>query len=845
MTGSATIEGWLKQARKAHDLTQKELARRIGCSVRLIEKIERGERRPSRQMAELLAGSLGVPHEHRAMFMLFARAPGTDTATGITASASYAPWRTEPRDPDRLPAFRSTFVGREPQLQALFDLIRGYTARLITITGAPGIGKTRLALEVMRKIRSTFTDGAHFVPLDEVREPNELLSFLASSLRLHVTADTPLSNAVRNHLAGKHLLLVLDNFEHLIPAADMLSTLRDGCPRVTVLVTSRERLQLSIEHELRLEPLSLPGENRTAQSGDGTSDSARLAHIAASEAVRLFVHRAEMVSPGFTLKSENARPIGEICRRLDGLPLAIELAASRVRALSPVAILEKLDCSLSLLTRGPRDLPPRLQTLRTAIDGSYALLDEHEKALFRQLSIFPHGFTLDAAEAVNAARREKRAQLQVLDLLEALINKSLVQGGAIEGSASRFSMLGPLREYGLELLRECGGEEEARHRHACFYLELAEHAHDIVRASDEPAWLSLLEREHENLRAALAWAWASDRQDLAVRLVNSLWEFWLRRGYWHEGQQQVELALQSAVLAEPSKQKAKAMLGAGFLSYARGELGRSVNVLKTCIEIARKLGDTKTLGISLNVLGLVELARGDKRNEGEHHEEELAIFQTEDSLPELASALCAQSLQCLDAGDLISARRKAEESIVISRRSGDQIRIGHALYALVLVQLDEAQYAQAKLHGEEALEIFQSLRSVRGTAFMLQCLGFAEAGEDNLYRAIELFKQSTAAFSELGQTQSIAVSLAGLGRVALMQDRPVQAARLFGAALGTLEGIGYPAVPTKRIRRDPAMEDTRVKLGQAKFDREFTRGRVMNVEEVRAYVSDWECMKEG
>jgi predicted ATPase/transcriptional regulator with XRE-family HTH domain len=845
MTEATSIEVWLKQARKAHDLTQKELAKRIGCSVRLIEKIERGERRLSRQMAELLAEAMEVPHEQRAMFMLFARAVGRGTAPAIAAPQYYAPWRAEPQNPGDIPTYSSELVGRDSQLQSLPDLIRSHTARLITVTGPPGIGKTRLAVEVARKVRSAFMDGTYFVPLGEVREPSELVPALATALRLRVSANDSLLNALRNFLAGKQLLLVLDTFEHLIPAADTLSTLLDTCSGLSVLVTSRERLQLSMEHELRLEPLSLPTlgeEDKPGLYGDEASDPDLLAQIAASEAVRLFVQRAEMVAPGFALTPENAGVVAEICRRLDGLPLAIELAASRVRALSPAAILEKLDQSLSLLTRGPRDLPLRLQTLRGAIDGSYTLLDAHEKALFRHLSIFRDGFTLDAVEAVYLARTEGSPQVQVLDLLEGLINKSLLQDGAVKGSAHRFSMLGALREYGLELLRECGEEEEARHRHACFYLELAEHAQDVLRSADESAWLTLLEREHENMRAALMWAWESARPDLGIRLVNALWPFWWRRGYWHEGQQQVERALQSATLTEPTVDRARVLLGFGFLGQVRGELSRAIDALYECIEISRKLNEIEILEVSLNLLGLVELGRGNKQVAGTHHEEALAISQAEDSLPGRASALCGQALQYFEDCDLVQARHKAEESVALSRSSGDQITIGHALYALMLVEQETGQYREAKMHAQEALEIFQSLRSARGTAHMLQGLGFAEAGEGNLHRAAELFRQSIAAFGEIGHPQFIPLALAGLARVELAQDEPVRAARLFGAALGMLEGLGNPAVPTDRIRRDPTLSAIRAALGQERFDREYAHGSTMDLEALDTYVKTWDLV---
>ncbi|HEY0070269.1 MAG TPA: helix-turn-helix domain-containing protein, partial [Chloroflexia bacterium] len=499
MSDDTQFGHWLRERRKALDLTQEKFADRVGCAMSTIEKIERGLRRPSEQVAERLAEVLGLPEDERSTFLRWARGTldvgpsSLPVATAVKQTESALPVSGPPSySGQTLPASVTSFVGREREVSEARSLLWRADVRLLTLTGPPGIGKTRLGLTVASSLGGEFEHGVWFVPLAPLYDPALVTATIAKTLGLKEAPDQDVDEVLRSYLRNKQLLLVLDNFEQVVEAAPSISALLAAAPRVKVLVTSRAVLHLYGEHEYAVPPLSLP-DLKSNISVDEISDYA---------AVALFVQRAQASRPDFALDPDNAQAVAEICVRLDGLPLAIELAAARIKIYSPGAMLERLGHRLSLLVGGPLDRTPRQRTLRGAIEWSYSLLDESEKTLFRRMSVFVGGATPEAAEAIcSPGTGMEDSTTQVL---ESLCDRSLFNYGQVQGEP-RFTMLETIREYGSEQLQESGEAETTRGHHALYFMTLAQQAERELRGPGQGAWLQKLETEHDNLRAALSW----------------------------------------------------------------------------------------------------------------------------------------------------------------------------------------------------------------------------------------------------------------------------------------------------------------------------------------------------
>ena len=482
------------------------------------------------------------------------------------------------------------------------------TARLLTLTGPGGAGKTRLSLHLAADLGAEFTDGAAFVPLADVTNPVLVPVAIASALDLGDTSGESPRDLVFEHLRDRHLLLVLDNFEQVMSAVPLVADLLSGCPRLRMVVTSRERLSLRGEQELPLPPLALPKIPPRLASDDLSAEeaSAAIDEIRRAEAVRLFVSRAQSVKPGFEITAANAAAVVEICARLDGLPLAIELAAARVRLLSPDALLARFDRRLDVLERGPRDLPARQQTMRDTIAWSYDLLDPDEQRLFTRLSVFAGGATLEAAAAV-AGDPESGGEMADLDLIESLADKSLIQ---LVGDEPRIRMLQTIRDFGQERLAESPERQDIERRHAEFFLALAEESEELLAGREQTRWLDLLEREQANLRAAIDWLRDEGQLEEALRLGGALWRFWWLRGDVDEGRHQLESLLAQTVTVAPAV-RAKALNGAGVLAESRGDWDTATRFHQESLEISRRIGDQRGVAWSLNNLGVVAVSQGD------------------------------------------------------------------------------------------------------------------------------------------------------------------------------------------------------------------------------------------
>lgn len=630
---------WLKQQRRARDLTQAELARRISCATATIKKIEQDERRPSREIAERLAEALQLPAAEHDAFLESARGQRAADRLAVTPPPVQRPRpHAHPLVTD-LPIAPTPLVGRAAEVAAVCVLLERPEVRLVTITGAGGIGKTRLALQVTADLRETFPDGVVFVDLQTLDDPRFVGPAIAQTLGLTELAGQPLVERLKHRLRDQHVLLVIYNFEQVVTAAPLVAALLAVAPRLKVLVTSRAILHLAAEHEYVLPPLALPDLTRSPD----------LATLAQSEAVALFVQRARIASGGFELQAANARAIATICVHLDGLPLAIELAAARTRLLSPEALLQRLTPRmtgrLSLLTGGPRDLPARQQTLRRTLAWSYNLLRPDEQRLFAGLGVFVGGWTVEAVDAVGTTA-DVPPERDVLDVLQSLLDKSLIQvtrsstpDGGDSAADPRLHMLETIREYALEQLTARGAAALAHRQHACYYLAVAEQAATELRGAQQVAWLRRLDVEHDNFRAALQWALGQSTPgtraeevdgEIGLRLSVALGRFWMVRGYWGEGEQWLDRALDGARRAQQRDIAAEARV-----CFWRGELAnwgqKNDPIARAAYEeslaLARQIGDRHLIAKALVGVAHIAMYQGDPGLAAALAEESLALFQ--------------------------------------------------------------------------------------------------------------------------------------------------------------------------------------------------------------------------
>jgi predicted ATPase len=567
---------------------------------------------------------------------------------------------------DNLPVQSTSFIGRDHELAAVGALLRREDIRLVTLTGPGGIGKTRLGLQAAAHVAGNFADGIVFVPLSDLREPELLVPAVAQAVGIMQSTNRPLISSLVEALRGRQLLLVLDNFERLIKAAQVVATLRATCPGVKFLVMSQVVLRLSAEYEYSVPPLAVP-------------DSQLLADVATLmtySAVALFVERARAVEPEFRLTQANALAVVTICGRLDGLPLAIELAAARTQLLSPQQLLAQLGRRLALLTGGARDVPPRQRTLRATFDWTHDLLEGGEPVLFRRLAVFVGGGTLEAIEAV--CNIDSVLPWSVLDGVAALVDKSLVRRLGHAESEPRFGMLETIREYALERLAENREAETICQRHAGHYLALAEAAAAQLAGRQQPQWLARLDSEHDNLRAALRWALGRGEAETALRLAGALWRFWYLRGHVDEGRRWLEAALERRsgtampVLAE-------ALNGASALATLQGDYERASVLLEASLPLVRQLGDKGQLASALNTLGQAARFRGDFEGAERYQDECLTLLKELKDSDRIPLALVNLGLVARIRGDLPRAEVLFTEALALSRAQDNTRNVAFVL----------------------------------------------------------------------------------------------------------------------------------------------------------------------
>jgi predicted ATPase/class 3 adenylate cyclase len=718
-----------------------------------------------------------------------------------------------------LPAQLTRFVGRRRELAEVRELLQHPLVRLLTMTGPGGIGKTRLAVHVAAEVQGLFPNGVAFVPLAPVNDARLVVPTIAQSLGVEEASGQSALERMTEHLGDRRLLLVLDNFEQILPAAPSVSQLLAACPQLKVLVTSRAPLHVSGEQVYPVLPLSLPGQEHRG-----------LGDIGSSEAVALFADRARASNPRFALTEANAPVVAEICRRLDGLPLAIELATARSGMLSPQALLSRLERRLKLLRGGARDLPARQQTLRATIDWSYDLLEAGEQVLLARVAIFAGGCTLEAAEAVC----DLEGDLDMLASLDGLVDKNLLQSHEGPDGDSRLLMLETIREYGLERLAERRETDSVGRRYANHYLSRAEEAAPELLGPLQGAWYERLEADLDNLRASLAWFLAHQEVEATARLAVSVLPFWVSRSHSNEGLRWLNAALTRRDML-PSPALAKALFAKAFLLLHLGADHQQANtLLEESRALFQELEDSTWTVRTVSVLGWVASRAGDLDRSVVLREQAVTLARNEEDQWNLAMSLGNLGGSLLKVGDLARARAVFAESLALSRSVGEPEGIGFALWGLGMVALGEGDHRRAASLLEEALALARELGDLQDVASCLADRGVVALHETDHPQAAALFEESLRLAPQVEEELLIAECLWGVAVVAAARRQPVRAVRLWGAAAALGYGHHLPEYAIHPLE-EHLLWPARERLGVDAFDAEWTKGHAMRRDDAIAY----------
>jgi predicted ATPase/class 3 adenylate cyclase/Tfp pilus assembly protein PilF len=671
--------------------------------------------------------------------------------------------------PNNLPQQPTSFIGRTREQWDVEQLLA--KTRLLTLTGSGGCGKTRLALQIAADALDRYVDGVWFVELAPLSDPELVPQSVAAVLGLKEEPGTPLVRTLTDHLKDRRLLLLLDNCEHLLDAcARLVDAVLRQCPGVRILASSREALGIGGEQAYRVPSLSLPD----------TKETPTPASVVPFEAVQLFRERARLARGDFAITERNAAAVASICRRLDGIPLALELAAARVRSLSVDEIDRKLNERFRLLTGGARTALPRQQTLRALIDWSYDLLSEPARCLLQRLSVFAGGWTLEAAEHVCAG--EGLEFEDILDLLVSLADKSLAAVDPVDGG-SRYRLLETVRQYARDRLQEAGGGEATRARHRDFFVELAGEADRHLIGPEQTAWLRRLEGEHENLRTALEWSAANADPAQGLRLCAALQRFWFTRSYFSEGRAWCALFLARPGADVPTHERAKTLRGAGWLAREQCDYAAARALLEEGLALGRALDDPRGVAHAHSGLGGIAREQGDFEKARERFAASLELYRNAGDRQGVAAALNSLGLLARELGDYPGARRLYEESLAIDRELGDRRSIAVSLNNLGSMACDQGDFATARAMHEESLAIRRELGDRSGIASSLTNLGDIAREQRDYAVAERLIEESLAMRRELGDRRGIAISLCILGNVELERGRHAQAQALYEESL--------------------------------------------------------------
>lgn len=801
MNDDTTFGRWLKRARAEQRLTQEELAERVGYSVETIHKIEVGTRRPSRQLASLLAEVLNLAAADSRAFLQAARSPAPSSS-----QSTYF-----------LPSGFTSLIGREQENTLLRELLRRREIRLLTLIGPPGIGKTRLALHVAAQAAADFRDGVCFVPLDRIADAALVGRAIGLALNVADVRNTPTLETLQGALRYKQLLLLLDNFEHVLDAAPLVSALLASCAGITALVTSRKALQVQGEHRFQVSTLACPPRDQPVS----------VEELYSYPAVALFVERAQSVQPDFLLTPSTGAAVAEICRCLDGLPLSIELAAARTNVLPPNALLDRLTNRLRLLTTGARDAPERQQTLRDTLDWSYNLLTPGEQVLFRRLGVFVGGWSLEAAESV--ANYDGTLPWDVLDGLAALIDQSLLrrENG---GSDARYEMLETLREYALERLQASGEAQQVQRQHACYFLDLAEAIAPQLRGANQASCLMYLESEHSNLRAALRWA-QQEEPGLGLRLAGTLWRFWHMRGCLYEGRGWLTALLASPTEGSDPAVRAMALHGAGVLAYNQSDYVVAQTLLAESLAIHRDLGGPAEVAHILNDLGSISFEQGDYPRAQAYYEESLALRRAVGDQWDIAVTLNNLGAVWAEQGNYAAARPLLEESLAIRRVSRDQRGVALLLNNLGNMAAEQGTYDTARSLLDESLAVFRDLGDRRGVTYTLSNLGRVAVRQGDVQASRAYCAECLHLLADLGDKRRSAECLETVAEMISTEGNKIDAVRLWSAATHLRSAIGVPVPPSERQYHDAFVEAMRTIVGEEAWDAAWITGQTMSLDE--------------
>lgn len=722
----------------------------------------------------------------------------------------------------------TSFIGREREMAQVKRLLS--TTRLLTLTGAGGGGKTRLALKVADDLRHEFPNGVWFVDLAPLTDSALVPQSIASAFGIRQIGSTPLTELLENYLHSKNLLLLLDNCEHLITAcAQLAEQLLHACPQLKILATSREPLAISGETVYQVPTLSLPEPNASS-----------LTQLLNSEAVRLFVERARAVKPDFALTEQNSRPVVYICQRLDGIPLAIELAAARAKLLKVENLATRLDDRFNLLTSGSRTALPRHQTLRATIDWSYALLPEEARVLFRRLAVFTGSFTFEAAEQVCS--NEPLSPRAVLDGLARLVDRSLIIADQ-RYEEERYRMLETIRQYAREKLSESGESERVHNRHLEFFLQMAEEVGPKLHSAEQVIWLNRLEREHDNMRAAIAWSSSIEsRDDRALKLVGALGRFWEMRGYFREGRDYLSAAL-SKVTVPGGAAHAKALWAAGNLAFEVSDFPTSRSLLEQSVSLYRELGPSERRGLAeaLRQLGYTMTEMGNHAMALPLIMEGLGIMRELKDDTGTARALRQLGWAAVRSGDFEHAVQYFEEALHYFRQAGNKYEMSLNLSGLADVRFHQGDYESATVLEQESLKLAREVGYTWRVPASLGSLARIAIREGDLKKAATLLGESVRLRREIGEQGGTAWCLEKFAEIAFIQAHHEssprrsedlrRAARLYGASATLRASIGSTVDLIDKPEYERHLDLLRKQLGKVTFDATWAEGQAMTLEQ--------------
>lgn len=800
----------LRSHRIAAGFTQEELAERAGISIRSISDMERGVPHiPRYDTLRRLVTALSLAPEDQRAFAVAARSPGISGP----AAASLPPPETGRLH--NVPTPLTPLIDRTQEVAQACALLAEDDVRLLTLTGPGGVGKTRVALAVVSQLAGTFGDGTYFIDLAPLSDASLVVVAIARVLAVQASGHESLGAHLVAHMREKRALLVLDNFEHMTAATPLLSSLLSACPTLKVLITSRTVVRIQGEHVLDVPPLPVPADEPDPP----------IVLLAEVPSVALFVARARQVRAEFALMAESAPAVAAICRRLDGLPLAIELAAARMSLLSPQVLLGRLEDCLHLLTCGPLDVPERQQTLRGTFVWSYGLLPDPAKVVFRRLAVFAGGCSLEAVEAVCHGPALSREH--ILDTIEVLVGHNLVRPDHTHEHVARVSMLAVIHEFAREQLELSGEEADVRAAHACYFRAFAEEAERGLRSEQQQQWVQRLDANYDNVRQALRWAHLHQELETGLRIIGGIGRFWLLRGYLDEGLRWIEsilsLAHSTSIQAETEPPTelaflhAKAFHVAGTLACEQAQFSHAREWYERSLSLRRSIDDQQGIANTLNNLGEVARHTGQYARAVSFYQDSLTIKRSLGDRRGVASSLNNLGVVYLAVGEFIRARQPLSESLEIARAIGQQLSASYALTNLALVSRAQGDLPQAIALQRESLAMSRAGGDIANTVHALINLGDMACDQHDFATALCTYREGFSLCTRSGEQAAVIALLESTGHLCWLLDRYEDAILLYGTAARLREDIHSPVAPGEAETHRRRLDEVRAVVGEQRF----------------------------